>query len=91
MQISSLNSVGIHTIHICVLTGGGEPLPSNADKSGPNAAMPPKKRPKMAQNRHIPRYNKKTKQHLWINFGVYYLLGRKQAKSDYFSEIVPHL
>ena len=32
---------------------------------GPNAAMPPK-RPKMAHNRHIPRYNKKTKQLLFI-------------------------
>ena len=47
-----------------VLTGGGtkEPSPSKAHPLDQNAAIPPPpKRPKMAQNQHIPRYNKKTK------------------------------
>ena len=44
------------------------------------------KRPEVAHNRHIPLYNKKTRQLLYLRF-KYYFLGRKQAKSDYFSEI----
>ena len=46
--------------------------------------------------RHIPRYNKKTKQLLSVyESSLYYLLDRKQTKSDYFQksgylfEIVP--
>ena len=43
--------------------------------------------PEMAQNLCIPRYNKKTKQLSFIKFGLFYLSSRKQAKSDYFSDI----
>ena len=77
-----------------VLTGGGDWAGAMTFKGGSKEAkrshLPPPKRPKMAQNQHIPQYNKKTKQLLCVKIGLYYLLYRKQAKSDYvFRNRVP--
>ena len=73
-----------HT-HIHV-TGGGEPWTSKVDPRGPNVATP-----KSARKWHkIVIFLDITRQQssaYWQKFGLYYLLGRKQAKSDCFSEI----
>ena len=69
------------SIYTYILIWGEEPWPPKPDPKGSNAVMPPK-RQKMAQRRHFPLYKKKTKK-----FGLHYLLGRKQAISNYSSEI----
>ena len=79
MKILSLNS-GIRYTHIRVNRGLGDITFRGGSKWG-------QKCPKMAQNRHISRYNNKTKQLLSIKVCPLLFLGPKQAKSDYFSEI----
>ena len=88
-------------IRIVVLTGRGDwewgaMTFKGASKEARRSHTPlPPKRSKMAQNQHVPRYSKKKKtkqqeiKETWLReMGLYYLLSRKQAKSDSFSEMV---
>ena len=88
MQISSLNSVGIH---ICVLTWGGKPWPPKPDPMGPNAATshpPPLQRARKWHKINIFLDIAWKHCNFYLSmFGLYYLLGHKQARSAYISEI----